>query len=65
MVKQLSFLYGETIEFFIWLLETFLEAMSGKKLITIFTDQDVAILAALQIVMPETYHAHVLRSWHM
>jgi zinc finger SWIM domain-containing protein 3 len=34
-----------------------------KKSITIFTDQDVAMSAALQIVMLEMYHA--LCSWHM
>jgi zinc finger SWIM domain-containing protein 3 len=37
--------------------------MFGKKPITIFTDQDATMSAALQIVMPETYHA--LCSWHM
>ena len=37
--------------------------MSEKKLITIFTDQDAAISAAIKVVMPKTYHA--LCSWHM
>jgi zinc finger SWIM domain-containing protein 3 len=58
-----TLLYDETIESFVWLFETFLEAMSGNKPITIFTDQDATMSAALQIVMPETYHA--LCSWHM
>jgi zinc finger SWIM domain-containing protein 3 len=58
-----ALLYDETIESFVWLFETFLEAMFGKKPITIFTDQDAAMSAAIQKVMPETYHA--LCSWHM
>nr|XP_023929565.1 protein FAR1-RELATED SEQUENCE 5-like [Quercus suber] len=58
-----ALLYDETIESFVWLFETFLEAMSEKKPITIFTDQDAAMSAAIKVVMPETYHA--LCSWHM
>ncbi|XP_050264156.1 protein FAR1-RELATED SEQUENCE 5-like [Quercus robur] len=58
-----ALLYDETIESFVRLFETFLEAMSEKKPITIFTDQDVAMLAAIKVVMPKTYHA--LCSWHM
>nr|XP_023918680.1 protein FAR1-RELATED SEQUENCE 5-like [Quercus suber] len=40
-----ALLYDETIESFVWLFETFLEAMFEKKLITIFTDQDAAMSA--------------------
>ncbi|XP_030970696.1 protein FAR1-RELATED SEQUENCE 5-like [Quercus lobata] len=58
-----ALLYGETIESFVWLFETFLEAMSEKKPITIFTDQDATMLAAIKVVMPKTYHA--LYNWHM
>ncbi|XP_075655107.1 protein FAR1-RELATED SEQUENCE 5-like [Castanea sativa] len=58
-----ALLYDETIESFVWLFETFLEAMSEKKLITIFTDQDAAMLAAIKVVITKTYHA--LCSWHM
>jgi zinc finger SWIM domain-containing protein 3 len=58
-----ALLYDETIESFVWLFENFLEAMSRKKPITIFIDQDATISAALQIVMPEMYHA--LCSWYM
>ncbi|XP_075674731.1 protein FAR1-RELATED SEQUENCE 5-like [Castanea sativa] len=58
-----ALLYDETIESFVWLFETFLEAMSEKKPITIFTDQDAAMPAAIKVVMPKTYHA--LCSWHM
>ncbi|KAK8916683.1 Protein FAR1-RELATED SEQUENCE 5 [Platanthera zijinensis] len=58
-----SLLYDETIESFIWLFETFLEAMNAKKPRTIFTDADVAMSTAIKEVMPDTYHA--LCSWHM
>ena len=52
-----ALLYYETIESFVWLFETFLEAMSKKKPIIIFIDQDAAMLAAIKVVMPKTYHA--------
>ncbi|XP_050291950.1 protein FAR1-RELATED SEQUENCE 5-like [Quercus robur] len=58
-----ALLYDETIEFFVWLFETFLEAMSEKKPITIFTDQDATMSVAIKVVMPKTYHA--LCSRHM
>ena len=58
-----ALLYDEMIECFVWLFETFLEAMSEKKPITIFTDQEAAMSVAIKVVMPKTYH--VLCSWHM
>ena len=58
-----ALLYDETIESFVWLFETFLEAMFEKKPITIFTDQDVAMLATIKVVMLKPYN--VLCSWHM
>ncbi|KAK4589136.1 hypothetical protein RGQ29_019930 [Quercus rubra] len=58
-----ALLYDETIESLVWLFEIFLEAMSEKKPITIFIDQDAAMSAAIKVVMPKTYHA--LCSWHM
>ncbi|XP_030925797.1 protein FAR1-RELATED SEQUENCE 5-like [Quercus lobata] len=51
-----ALLYDETIEYFVWLFKT-LEAMSEKKPITIFTDQDAAMSATIKVVMPKTYHA--------
>ena len=51
-----ALLYDETIESFVWLFETFLEVMSKNKSITIFTNQDVAISAAIKVVMPKTYY---------
>jgi zinc finger SWIM domain-containing protein 3 len=63
VIFGVTLLYDETIESFIWLFETFLEAMSENRPITIFTDQDAAMAATIQEVMPDTYHA--LCSWHM
>ena len=37
--------------------------MSEKKPITIFTDQDATMLAAIKVVMPKIYHTSC--SWHM
>ena len=58
-----ALLYDETIESFVWLFETFLEAMSEKNPITIFTYQDASMSTVIKVVMPKTYHA--LCSWHM
>ena len=58
-----ALLCDEMIESFVWLFETFLKAMSEKKPITIFIDQDATMLTAIKVVMPKTYH--VLCSWHM
>ncbi|XP_052197349.1 protein FAR1-RELATED SEQUENCE 5-like isoform X2 [Diospyros lotus] len=46
----------ETIESLKWLFQTFIEAMSGKKPKVIFTDQDVAIIEAINSALPETNH---------
>lgn len=58
-----TLLFDETIEPFVWLFETFLEVMSGKKPITIFTYQNASLSSVIKEVMPKTYHA--LCSWHM
>ena len=55
--------YDEMIKYFVWLFETFLEAMSKKNPITIFTYQDASMSTVIKVVMPKTYHA--LCSWHM
>ena len=55
--------YDEMIKYFVWLFETFLEAMSKKNPITIFTYQDASMSTVIRVVMPKTYHA--LCSWHM
>ncbi|XP_027082420.1 protein FAR1-RELATED SEQUENCE 5-like [Coffea arabica] len=51
-----TLLYDETIESFKWVFGTFVEAVCGKHPKTIFTNQDVAMAAAISTVMPLTYH---------
>lgn len=49
-------LRDETKESFIWLLETWLQAMGGKSPHAIITDQDKAIIAAVAEVFPTSFH---------
>ena len=58
-----ALLYDETAESFVWLFNTFLTAMSGKKPKTILTDEDAAMAKAIKIVLPETHHRICV--WHM
>ncbi|XP_062119244.1 protein FAR1-RELATED SEQUENCE 7-like [Humulus lupulus] len=58
-----ALLYDETCETFIWLFDTFSEAMLGKKPKTILTDQNTAMANALESQWPETYHR--LCIWHI
>ncbi|KAI8551016.1 hypothetical protein RHMOL_Rhmol06G0152000 [Rhododendron molle] len=51
-----ALLYDETAESFEWLFKTFLHALSGKKPITIFTDQDAAMAKAIKSVLPDVSH---------
>ena len=51
-----SLMYDETVDSFVWLFQTFLQAMSGKSPKTFFTDQDAAMAKAILQVMPNTYH---------
>ena len=51
-----ALLYDETAESFVWLFNTFLAAMSGKKPQTILTDEDAAMAKAIKIVLPESHH---------
>ncbi|XP_030942896.1 protein FAR1-RELATED SEQUENCE 5-like [Quercus lobata] len=50
VVFGVALLYDETIESFVWLFETFLEAIFEKKPITIFTDQDATISAEIKFL---------------
>jgi hypothetical protein len=43
-------MYDETFESFKWLFETFIKAHNGKEPLTIFTDQDSAIMKAIEKV---------------
>nr|XP_048324128.1 protein FAR1-RELATED SEQUENCE 5-like [Ziziphus jujuba var. spinosa] len=58
-----ALLYDESAETFIWLFDTFVKAMSGKKPKTILTDQDPAMAKALTSQWPETCHR--LCIWHL
>ncbi|KAI8552373.1 hypothetical protein RHMOL_Rhmol06G0261700 [Rhododendron molle] len=58
-----AFLQDETTSTFVWLFETFLEAMGSKAPKTIFTDQDHAMANAVKQVFPNTCHR--LCTWHI
>ncbi|XP_028120014.1 protein FAR1-RELATED SEQUENCE 5-like [Camellia sinensis] len=51
-----ALLYDETTASFEWLFETFLHAMSGKKHVSFFTDQDQAMAKEISKIMPEALH---------
>ncbi|KAH8492442.1 hypothetical protein H0E87_021848 [Populus deltoides] len=51
-----ALLFDDTVESLKWLFSTFLEAMSGKKPKVILTDQDAAIVEAINSILPETSH---------
>ncbi|KAM0894334.1 hypothetical protein ACQ4PT_024510 [Festuca glaucescens] len=58
-----ALLFDETTDSFIWLFNTFLTAMSGKRHVTIFTDQCAAMAKAIDKVFPGTKHRLCL--WHI
>ncbi|KAK8918336.1 Protein FAR1-RELATED SEQUENCE 5 [Platanthera zijinensis] len=58
-----ALMYDETIPSFEWVFQTFVHAMSGKKPLTIFTDQDQAMTSALKNILPDTFHG--LCTWHL
>ena len=53
----------ETEKSFIWLVETWLNAMGGHHLTSIITDQDGAITGAIAKIFPNTRHHFCL--WHI
>ena len=55
-----AFLHDETIETFLWVFETFLEAMGGKHPVTVITDQDKAMKSAIQLVFSNATHRNCL-----
>ena len=58
-----ALLQDETEQTFVWLFETLLQAMWGKEPLSIITDQDLAMGAAIAKVFPRTrYH---LCLWHI
>ncbi|XP_047979307.1 protein FAR1-RELATED SEQUENCE 5-like [Salvia hispanica] len=58
-----AFMLDETIASFIWVFETFMEAMGNKAPKTIFTDQDSAMANAIGKVFPNSIHR--LCVWHI
>ncbi|CAL5426431.1 unnamed protein product [Camellia sinensis] len=58
-----ALMYDDTVDSYVWLFQTFLEAMSNKHPYTIFTDQDATMARAISFVMPNTYHR--LCTWHI
>ena len=51
-----ALLKDQKIDTFIWVLETFVQAMGGKEPKTIITDQDKAMKRAIEIVLKSTTH---------
>lgn len=58
-----ALLWDETEESFVWLLNTWLEVMSGVCPKTIITDQNAAITNAVAKVFPEVNHHYCM--WHI
>ena len=58
-----AFIRDEKTPSYIWLFETFLEAMKGKSPVSIITDQDAAMRAAITQVFPNTNHRNC--RWHI
>ncbi|PIN15012.1 hypothetical protein CDL12_12352 [Handroanthus impetiginosus] len=58
-----ALLYNETIESYQWLLQKFRDAMGGKMPISVLTDQDAAMHAAIEIEFP--FARHRICSWHL
>ncbi|XP_061368869.1 protein FAR1-RELATED SEQUENCE 5-like [Gastrolobium bilobum] len=58
-----ALLQDESEKYFVWLFETWLEAMNGKKHVSMITDRDLAIGAVVAKVFPETRHHLCL--WHI
>jgi hypothetical protein len=56
IIFGVAFLYGESVESFKWLLETFKNAMCGKHPKTILTDGSSALKEALGLTWPGTIH---------
>lgn len=58
-----AFLVNESESSFVWLFNTLLEAMSGKRPLSITTDYDATIRSAVMQVLPETRHRFC--KWHI
>ncbi|XP_058197504.1 protein FAR1-RELATED SEQUENCE 5-like [Rhododendron vialii] len=58
-----ALLPNETTETYMWVLETLMEAMDGKKPISVVTDGDKAMRQAIITVIPNAKHR--LCTWHL
>ncbi|XP_022679997.1 protein FAR-RED IMPAIRED RESPONSE 1-like [Setaria italica] len=58
-----AFIRDEKTPSYVWLFETFLEAMKGKAPLNIITDQDGAMRSAIAQAMPNTNHRNC--RWHI
>ncbi|XP_048491407.1 protein FAR1-RELATED SEQUENCE 5-like [Beta vulgaris subsp. vulgaris] len=58
-----AFLLNEKTDSFVWLFDSFVRSMGGKKPITMMTDQCAAMAAALKVVLPSVNHR--LCTWHI
>ncbi|KAM7502451.1 hypothetical protein LguiB_001355 [Lonicera macranthoides] len=55
-----EFLNHESVHDFIWLFNQFLESMLGGAPKMIITEQDPAMTKAFLIVLPNTFHRHII-----
>jgi len=58
-----GFIRDEKTPSYVWLFETFLEAMQGKAPVSIITDQDGAMRCAIAQIFPNTNHRNC--RWHI
>ncbi|XP_025801014.1 protein FAR1-RELATED SEQUENCE 9-like isoform X2 [Panicum hallii] len=58
-----AFLLDESVASYVWVFKSFLESMGGQSPKSIFTDQDEAIMQAIEQVFPNTQHC--FSYWHI
>lgn len=63
MLFGFTLIKDETEDTFVWVFETWPEAMNNNAPVTIITDQDKAMSNAIAKVLPNTHHA--LCTWHI
>jgi hypothetical protein len=63
IVFGIAIVANEIEDTYVWLLETFLEAMQGKMPIFVITDGDLAMRNAIRRVFPKAHHR--LCAWHL
>lgn len=63
IIFSAELLYDKTAKTFVWLYDTFIKSMSGKKPKTILIDLDLAMPRAITLQWSET--SHRLCIWHL